>query len=133
MPKRDKELEEIEGELGFESEGSSADDVKGAATAFDYETEEVPPTWEPVKGEILEGRIVKISAVTLEKRQARFMNVENKAGVRTVWYKRVIANFCDEEKVAVGDLIGIRYNGRVKSKGGTFYDDYTIRHRPQSL
>lgn len=79
--------------------------------------------WKPAPGEALAGEILAIRTFTNSFGTTPMLDIKTEADgqVISVFCKTVIANEIKRQNAQVGDLIGIRYDGKVKN-----YQAYTV-------
>ena len=98
---------------------------------IDFNTPRYPETVNlETAGEEIQGEIVEIGEVTLSDRNAGYLHIKTKDGVRTLWLGTVLTARCEKESVKKGDYIGIRYLGEVTSGKQSAYKNYDIRIIP---
>jgi DNA helicase TIP49 (TBP-interacting protein) len=78
-------------------------------------------------GEEIQGDIVEVGEVTLEARNARYLHIKTKDGIRTFWLGKVLTKQCEKVGIKVGDYIAIKYLGEVPSGKQSPYKNYDMR------
>lgn len=74
--------------------------------------------WHPEEGDILEGRVTEIGNTITANGDAKYAHIETEQGKVTVFLNSVLQKQFEQEKVDIGDTIGIEFLGKVKSRKG---------------
>jgi hypothetical protein len=85
--------------------------------------------WEPEPGDTLSGVIMKVGWYDSgEYEPSMFLIFKDVTEHETyrVWVKTVLANQLNEEAPAIGQLMAIRYDGKVEGQTGRAYHNYTV-------
>lgn len=84
-------------------------------------------SWRPEPNEILEGIVEKIGSTITDYGDQNYIEVATGLGKYTVWCNSILQEQIDEESVAVGDHIGIKFLGLKTTKGGKRkYKDFIL-------
>ncbi len=77
------------------------------------------PIWKPKKGESLIGCVTEIRHIETKKGRkkikSRIVSVQTQKVKLAFWDRHIIADFLDEQSVKVGDIIGIKFLGKIKN------------------
>lgn len=79
------------------------------------------PNWEPKEGDTLLGVIVRIDHIKTEKIDNDLMEIKpsDGSGEVTVWKSQLLKELF--EKAKLGDNVGLKYLGKIKSDAGRTY------------
>ena len=96
-----------------------------------------PPTesrrWTPeIAGEAIAGTITDIKTIESEFGPATVVTInDDELGLTEVRFGRaVLKSWLAKNPIAIGDGLGIRYEGTVEASSGNTYHDYTFRLEP---
>jgi len=104
----------------------------GRYDAFEEDLRTAPASslniWSPDPGGTLIGRVVSMREIETKNGPSDVIDIEDGDGKTfSLWISGVLRGKLEAARVRVGDLIGIRYEGRRESKNGREYKDYVVR------
>lgn len=84
-------------------------------------------SWKPEPGESIGGRVLTIVSNTGKEGDSSLAEIETENSERMgVWLSTVLMREFEQQKVAPGDVVGIKYFGKKTSKAGHEYNAYGI-------
>ena len=96
------------------------------------EAKPIRPNWEPKEGDELMGKVIRIDHISTEAVDNDLMVVAPADGGEevTVWKSATLTELF--KQAHIGDLVGLKYLGRVKGEKGRAYKNvkYVLKPRP---
>ena len=100
---------------------------KWQETADKLEDSGALTSWKPEPGTAIAGRVINVVSNTGKEGDSTIAEIETEDGDRKgIWLSTVLLREFEQQKIATGDVVGVKYFGKKTGKSGHEYNAYRV-------